>query len=713
MGRSPLVLCLAICSSFTAWSQTANLVCSTTAVPAAVHAEGLAERMGDIVLSCSGGSGTQFTGNLTVFLSVNVTNRVSASGSTDAQLTVDTGAGPVPTGVPGQLLSATSVAFHGVGFTLPASGKVDLRIGNLRGAANQAGADQPIQAFLSFSAPQGFSLTSSQFTVARTTTGLLATYASTGIPCTGSPLPASISLASLFSAGARFVSTRVTEGFADSFHRKTPYDDTGVRILLRYAGLPPGARLFVPDAVAGSSALTPTSGGDLGLPQSGGRYAPSTAGSLLLARVEGAGADGAGGAPVYTPGLPGSGAVAFSSAAEVPLSNGAGFVVYEVVDANPGVLESAQFPTFLGITQAAGGEAAVATLQVSLAPVSSAALASASGPVPRFVAVPPPSDCRVLADCDAGYFPRLFVNAPPLRFQAIAGGAGWQPQYVQVRNDGGGVMSWSASVAYQGGSNWLSVHPASGVNNATIRIDAFPQKLAPGTYQASLTIDAGPLAGSRSFPVRFEVAGLPALDPPVTVDSITNAASLLPGPLVPGSLATIKGSNLRGESVAVTFDALAAPLLYTSAEQINLQVPPDLGSKTEAQVVVTVDGRASTATTVALAPVAPAIFSSGVLNQDYSVNGASAPAPLGSVLQIFLTGLVSPQTGQVLVKIHDQDNLVPLYAGPAPGLPGVHQVNVAVPRDLPAMTTEVVVCASTQADAGKRFCTPPARLTVR
>jgi len=669
--------------------------------------------MGDIVLSCSGGSGAQFTGNLTVFLSVNVTNRVSASGSTDVQLTVDTGAGPVPTGTPGQLVSASSVAFNGVGFTVPSSGKVDLRVSNLRGAANQAGADQPIQAFVAFSAPQGFSLTSSQFTVARTTTGLLATYPSTGIRCTGSPLPAAITLSNLFFAGTRFVSTRVTEGFADSFHTKAPYDDTGVRILLRYAGLPAGARLFVPDVAAGSSALTPTSAGDLGLPQSGGQYAPSAAGSLVLARVEGANSSGAGGAPVFTPGAPGSGPVAFNTVFEIPLSNSAGFVVYEVMDARPGALESAQFPTFIGLTQLTGGEPALATQQVFLAPVSTVATASTTEPVPRFAAVAPPSDCTALGDCDAGYFPALHINADPLRFAAMAGGAGWQPRYVRIRNEGGGVMSWSASITYHGGENWLSVQPSSGTNNATLRIDAYPQKLTPGVYQATLTIDAGPLVGSRSLPVRFDVAGLPPLAPPVTVDSVTNAASFLPGPLVPGSLAAIQGSNLAGDSVAVTFDGLPATLLFTSAEQINLQVPAELGSKTEAQMVVTVDGRSSAPKTVALAAVAPAIFANGILNQDNTVNGASAPAVPGSILQIFLTGLVSPQTGQVLVKIHDRDNLAPLYAGPAPGLTGVHQVNVGIPDDLPAMMTEVVICASTLDDPGKRFCGPPARLALR
>ena len=78
---------------------------------------------------------------------------------------------------------------------------------------------------------------------------------------------------------------------------------------------------------------------------------------------------------------------------------------------------------------------------------------------------------------------------------------------------------------------------------------------------------------------------------------------------------------------------------------------------------------------------APAIFSGAILNQDYSQNKPSSPAPTGSVIQIFLTGL--PATG-VTGKIHDRDNLTPYYAGPAPGFVGVQQVNLVVPADLPS-----------------------------
>ncbi len=290
-----LVLC---CVPFTGWSQRADLTCTATAVPATVRSEGLAERMGDIVLNCSGSPGAAVKGNLTVFLTVNITNHITTSGSTDALLTINTGAGPVPSGIPGLLVSPSSIMFNGVSLTVPTTGKLDVVLTNIRGAATQAGAGAPIRAFLGYSNPTGLLLDTSQFVVARPQPGLLASESSSVIRCTGSPLPASIGLSSLFATGTRFASTRITEGFAAAFQKQQPYDDTGTRFLVRYTGLPGGVHLFVPDVIAGSSATEPTSAGDLGLAQAGGKYTPVLTGSLLLARVPDANERGVGGAPV-------------------------------------------------------------------------------------------------------------------------------------------------------------------------------------------------------------------------------------------------------------------------------------------------------------------------------------------------------------------------------------------------------------------------------
>src|ERR1700722_2726703 len=241
-------------------------------------------------------------------------------------------------------------------------------------------------------------------------------------------------------------------------------------------------------------------------------------------------------------------------------------------------------------------------------------------------------------------------------------------------------MNWSATVVYNQGSGWLTLSPTSGQNNGTIILKANAQGLAGGTYTANVVVSAGSLAGSQTFQVTLVVTaqstggtggGTPA--PTVIVSSVVNAASLTSGPLVGGSLSTVLGSNLAGKIVAVTFDGNPATLLFGNATQINLQVPAAVASQTSSSMVVTVDGASSAPQTLPVSAAWPAIFSNGVLNQDDSMNGPGVAAKAGDILQIFLTGI--PPNAAVTAVVGAQMNLTPLYAGPAPGIAGVQQVN--------------------------------------
>jgi len=662
--------------------------------------------MGDISISCTGGApGGAVGGNLTIFLNVNVTNKL-VNNFTDVQMTVDTGSGPVAANVSAQPFGVTAVVFNGLSFTLPASGQANLRISNLRGDASQVnGPQQQIYAYLAFN-QQAPAFPNTQFTVAIAQSGLLTQSSSSQVRCKGSPLPSTITLANLFARGTSFFSTRLTEGFASAFQAKDPLSDTGTRIMIRYLGFPTGARLFVPDYLAGSSAVQPTAGGDLGIAASGGQYAPGAGGSLLLIRVTGADESGAGGALALP--IPGVGTTSFTSASEVTLVNGAGNVVYEVVDSNSAIRESAQLPTFVGVLPNSGGGTIVADAKVSFAPLSTVTVASMA-PVPRFADVTPQSDCEALGDCDASYFPKLFVDSPPLNFASPAN-AGIQIKYVRVLNHGGGFLNWTSAVTYQSGAGWLTADPTSATNNATLFVTVHPDKVGPGSYQASITVDGGPLAGSKVLPVELDVTSGTATGAPV-IAAVVNAASFQPVPLVPGSLATILGSNLAGTSVSVTFDAVRANLLYTGATQINLQVPGELALRTASVMIVTVDGQ-TVAQTVALAAVSPAIFNPGVVNQDNTVNNASHPADLGTVIQIFATGLLSPGSGAITARIAGRVIPVPNYGGPAPGIPGLQQVNLMVPADLTAGTTPVQVCA-VAADPQQPVCSPEATVYLK
>ena len=209
--------------------------------------------------------------------------------------------------------------------------------------------------------------------------------------------------------------------------------------------------------------------------------------------------------------------------------------------------------------------------------------------MPRFVALPPASDCSAVGDCGASYFPKLFVD-PVAQIQiTAAANSSFQVKYIRVINQGGGLMFWNANTTYKNGAGWVRLDPPSGANNATLRIDVIPTGLAPGIYEATVTVDAGTAVGSATIPIKLTVTAAPA-QPPVTppaaqgppapaVSSVMNAASFSASGVVPGSLATLKGSNLAGKSVTVMFDTYPAKLLYQSDSQINLLVPAELAGR--------------------------------------------------------------------------------------------------------------------------------------
>src|ERR1039457_2306280 len=598
--RTVLNVCLlqiGICAAF-AQLPSSTARCQVSTSPVQVRAEGLTERLGDVVLQCSGANpGAVFSGNFALYLPVGVTNRVDANNQTrDAVVSVDLGSGFVPTAIAGQV-SGNSISFNGISYTAPASGNVNLRISNVRAAMNQLGYMSAVPAPITASLVSSLAVDQSQLTVAYSQAGMFSSMSSTGISCYGSPVPDTLDLPNLFAAGTASASTRVTEGFASAFEARAAGDDTGTRFLVQYTGFPATAHLYIPDTVAGSGALQPTSGGDMNLPRAAGQYLPGS-GALVLVRVTGADATGAGGNAVAAP--QGAGPVTLGSVSEVALTNGSGYAVYEVAAANPNMLETAQFPTFISLPRFTPPTVAQET--IALAPVSTVTAASATAPIPRFTAVAPQSDCQMFGDCAVPVVavPKLPLEATPIYISAVEAGGlmNGSPGSFRIHNTGGGSMDWTAPVIYQQGSGWLILDPPSGTNEATVKVTANTQSLSGGTYQAAVIVNAG-VAGSNSI---FVLLTVTAADPPVpvpvtpsvVVSQVLNAATLQVAPLVPGSLATLMGSHLSGKSVAVTFDGTPATLIYSSDTQINLQVPSSLGSKTSASLVVTVDGVSST-----------------------------------------------------------------------------------------------------------------------
>jgi hypothetical protein len=92
---------------------------------------------------------------------------------------------------------------------------------------------------------------------------------------------------------------------------------------------------------------------------------------------------------------------------------------------------------------------------------------------------------------------------------------------VSVANTGGGSLPFIATTS----AAWLTVSASSAQAPATLNVVASQAGLAPGTYSATVTVDAGSAGGSpRSVPVTLAVAAAPP-PPPTT---LLGSASLQP-----------------------------------------------------------------------------------------------------------------------------------------------------------------------------------------
>jgi uncharacterized protein (TIGR03437 family) len=213
-----------------------------------------------------------------------------------------------------------------------------------------------------------------------------------------------------------------------------------------------------------------------------------------------------------------------------------------------------------------------------------------------------------------------------------------------------------------------------------------------------------------------------SLDPQIT--AVLNGASFIQDSVSPGEVLAILGANLGpgvlenmrvDETGHVTnelagtqvfFDGIAAPLMYTSSEQVGVVVPFGIAGK-KTQVVVQYDGRPSAGAAIQVAATTPALFSASalghgqgaILNADGSLNSPDNPAWAGSVIVLFATGLgqTSPQgqdgevaTGTLLAPVLPvsvrigQELAEVLSAGSAPGIvEGVFQLNVLIPQTAP------------------------------
>jgi uncharacterized protein (TIGR03437 family) len=296
------------------------------------------------------------------------------------------------------------------------------------------------------------------------------------------------------------------------------------------------------------------------------------------------------------------------------------------------------------------------------------------------------------------------------------------------------------------GDIWVA--DASG---GAIRYPAFNQIVATnGAPNATLTDNFGPLAvvedawGDMFLADAIHRVGIyyPGLSP-------INAANFLnPGVLAPGMIAALYSrgnfNQFGGQAsqanalplptqlngVSVLFNGTPVPLFYADPNQINFEVPngaPQSGFA-DLQVMDIATGRTLGDTSVIMTQALPGLFTqagngsgaAAALNQDNTLNSQTNQAAQGTIITLFGTGegylSGAPQDGNIsngpvqtayAPEIIMGTGPVPpanvKYAGLAPTLVGVWQINVLIPDTVittPTNPTQVVAIQNSIASGG-------------
>ena len=272
---------------------------------------------------------------------------------------------------------------------------------------------------------------------------------------------------------------------------------------------------------------------------------------------------------------------------------------------------------------------------------------------------------------------RIFDSESTLRFESAEGLPAPFEQEIHIYGVRGG--RWFSNPS----ADWVTVKPPKGtfLLDSLVEIEVDTTRLGPGDHTATVALtleDPGPTPGTlppsvdpNPATLAQNVPGPPAIiqievhiepkppagvEPKLSRQGIVNGANFASQSLAPGSLFSLFGERMSasmdqaGEfplpttlgGTKVFVNAVQAPLLFVSGNQINGQVPFGIAVGRGGFIVRTGVGLTDSIP-VDLSIAAPELFllendQAVVLNSNFTLNTPNNPAEQGSKISVFFSG---------------------------------------------------------------------------
>lgn len=312
------------------------------------------------------------------------------------------------------------------------------------------------------------------------------------------------------------------------------------------------------------------------------------------------------------------------------------------------------------------------------------------------------------------------ASSNSLSFNIPQGGQA-QTDAVGVTDAGMGTLTVSTVTATAANNGtWLT---AASVNGG-ITVKADPTGLSPDDYTGTVTIASNGVNGNIVIPVDLTVV---AQGPPVAAaGGVVNNGTFASGePLAQGDIAAVFGNQFTFDApqsaaslplqttldnVQVMVNGKAAPVYYTSASQINFEVPIDAATG-DGTIQVVRNGQAGNLIYVDINAQAPRFI---VYDGNYAIMTTPAgaltgipsnPVKVGDTIVIYALGLgptspavpsgtASPSTTLAVVPgttkvcfgvetpFFQAPCATPAFVGLTPNFVGLYQVNVKIPSGI-------------------------------